>query len=93
MINRRLINKISKERNLKQSTVSGYESSLNKYSEFHNQSLESLLGEAVEEEKNLVPLKERKIKTRLMDFRKYLYQSNLSDKTSMTYFSKVLVFY
>lgn len=93
MINQRLIHKISKERNLKQSTISGYESSLNKYSEFHNQSLEFLLDEAVEEEKNLVPLKERKIKTRLMDFRKYLYESNLSAKTSRTYFSKVLVFY
>ena len=93
MRKKKIINKISKERNLKQSTISGYESSLNKYSEFHNQSLKSLLDEAVEEEKNLVPLKERKIKTRLMDFRKYLAQSDLSAKTSRTYFSKVLVFY
>lgn len=93
MMNRRLIQKIGRERNLKQSTIKGYESSLNKYSEFHNKSLELLLDEAVEQEKNLVHLKERKIKTRLMNFRKYLSQSDLSPKTSKTYFSKVLVFY
>ena len=93
MRNQKIINKICTERNVKKSTMSGYESSLKKYSEFHNRSLEFLLDEAAKEEKMLVPLKERKIKSRLMDFRKYLFESSLSANTSRTYFSKVLVFY
>lgn len=88
-----VIRKICEERNVKESTLNGYESSLNKYSEFHNQSLEFLLDEAITEEKRLIPLKERKIKRRLIDFRRYLFESDLSKNTSRTYFSKVLVFY
>lgn len=88
-----VIRKICEERNVKESTLNSYESSLNKYSKFHNQSLEFLLDEAITEEKRLIPLKERKIKRRLIDFRRYLFESDLSKNTSRTYFSKVLVFY
>ena len=93
MINKKLIDMICQERNIRRSTAGGYESSLNRYSEFHNQSLKFLLDEALNEEQKAVPLKERKIKERLMDFRNYLLESELSTSTSKTYFSKVLVFY
>ena len=61
---------------------------MNKYSEFNNYSLEFLLDEAVEEEKRLIPLKERKIKERLIDFRKYFLESELSANTFQDLFFK-----
>ena len=85
--------KFCKERNIKKSTRTGYESALIKYTNLHEMSLEDLLFEAIDEENNLVPLKKRKIKKRLLDFRNYLFTSDLSPNTSKTYFSKVKTVY
>lgn len=93
MINRKLIKEICKQRNVRKSTQKGYESSLNKYSEFNNLTLENLLKEALTEEKKMIPLKERTIKQRLINYKSYLLESDLSANTAKTYFSKVIVFY
>lgn len=93
MINEIFIKKLCDERNIRQNTIQGYYSSLNKYSEFSEHSLEYLLNEALIEEKQEIPLKNRTIRKRLIDFRKYLINSELSINTSKTYFAKVLVFY
>ena len=63
------------------------------YSDFHNLSIEKLIKEARLEEDERVPLKDRKIKKRLLDFRSYLFNSDLSPNSTKTYFSKVKTFY
>ncbi|MBQ2635961.1 MAG: site-specific integrase [Methanobrevibacter sp.] len=85
--------KFCKERNIKKSTQTGYESALSKYTNLHKMPLEDLLDEAICEENNLVPLKKRKIKKRLLDFRSYLFSTDLSPNSVRTYFTKVLTFY
>ena len=85
------LEKYSRERNIKKSTFKGYESSLKKYEEFNKMTIDDLLEEAMNEE--VIPLKNRMLKKRLIEFRYYLLNSNLTPKTSRTYFSKVISFY
>lgn len=88
-----LFEKFCRDRNIKSSTKKGYDSSLKMYSDFHNLSIEKLIQEARLEEDERVPLKDRKIKKRLLDFRSYLFNSDLSPNSTKTYFSKVKTFY
>jgi len=88
-----LFEKFCKDRNIKSSTQKGYESALNCYETFHNDSIQNLFDEARYEENERIPLKDRKIKKRLTDFRSYLLNSQLSPNTSKTYFSKIKTFY
>ena len=88
-----LFQKFCRDRNIKSSTRKGYDSSLKMYSDFHNLSIEKLIQEARLEEDERVPLKDRKIKKRLLDFRSYLFNSDLSPNSTKTYFSKVKTFY
>lgn len=85
------LNKYSQDRNIKKSTLDGYKSSLKKYVEFNEMSLDELIEEALNEE--VIPLKNRTIKKRLVNFRHYLLNSNLTTKTARTYFSKIIAFY
>ena len=87
------LKKFSHERNIKKSTLKGYESSLNKYTRFNKMTIEELLEEAQNEEKKQIPLKDRTLKKRLIDFRNYLLNSELSTKTARTYFSKIKAYY
>lgn len=82
-----------KERNIKDSTMQGYVSTIKKYEKFHSMSIDDLLNEALVDEEKRIPLKERKIKKRLMDYRTHLLESNMSPNTSKTYFSKIKTFY
>ena len=81
-----------KERNIKQSTVEGYNVALNQYADFQGESIDFLIKEAYSDEENKIPLKDRRIKNRLLDFRNHL-MDNLSSSTSKTYFTKVKTFY
>ena len=85
--------KFCQDRNIKSSTRNGYCSALKLYESFNNESIENLFVEARKEENERIPLKDRKIKKRLLNFRSYLLNSNLSPNTSKTYFSKVKTFY
>ena len=87
------LKKFSHERNIKKTTIKGYESSLNKYTRFNKMTIEELLEEAQNEEKKQIPLKDRTLKKRLIDFRNYLLNSELSTKTARTYFSKIKAYY
>lgn len=89
----KLFQKFCRNRNIKKSTQKGYDSALRLYENFNNESIEKLFAEARNEENKRIPLKDRKIKKRLMNFRSYLLNSNLSPNTSKTYFSKVKTFY
>ena len=86
-----LIKQYSSDKNIKASTREGYTSAIRKYEKFHTKSIEDLLSEAKEEES--LPLNKRKIKRRLIEFRKYLINSSLSNRSAKTYFSKIKAFY
>lgn len=88
-----LFQRFCKERNIKDSTMKGYHSTLKKYEKFHKMSLDELINEAIEDEEKRIPLKERRIKKRLLDYRTYLLESDMSPNTSKTYFSKIKTFY
>lgn len=93
MYSNKLFQKFCQDRNIKSSTRNGYFSALKLYESFNNETIENLFAEACREENERIPLKDRKIKKRLLDFRSYLLNSNLSSNTSKTYFSKVKTFY
>lgn len=73
--------------------MKGYESALKKYISFHKKSIDYLINEAMNDEEKRIPLKERKIKKRLLDYRSFLLTSNMSPNTAKTYFSKLKTFY
>lgn len=89
----KIFNRFCKERNIRWSTRKGYFSSIKKYEEFHKQSISELLEEARVDEDNRVPLRERRIKKRLLNYRTYLLNSNLSTNTVKSYFVKIRTFY
>lgn len=93
MYSNKLFQKFCKDRNIKSSTQNGYSSALKCYENFQENSIENLFEEARFEENERIPLKDRKIKKRLIDFRSFLLNGDLSPNTSKTYFSKVKTFY
>ena len=93
MYRNKLFIKFCEERNIKESTKKGYVSTLKKYTDFHNCSIDKLIKEAIDEENKMIPLKERKLKSRLIDYRNYLLNSDMSSNTVKTYFSKLKTFY
>ena len=58
----KLFQRFCKERNIKESTMKGYRSTLKKYEGFHKKSLDELVEEAIKDEEERTPLKERKSK-------------------------------
>ena len=93
MNSNKLFEKFCKDRNIKLSTRKGYDSAFRLYEDFNSKSIKKLFVEARKEENERIPLKDRKIKKRLLNFRSYLLNSNLSPNTSKTYFSKIKTFY
>lgn len=89
----KIFNKFCKERNVTDSTRTGYWSAIRKYENYHKLTMKELLQEAISEEENNIPLKERKIKQRLISYRTFLLNSNLSQNTVRSYFTKIKTFY
>lgn len=89
----RLFKKFIKDRNLSSSTEKGYYSALKSYSDFTGKTLEELIEEAQYDENELIPLKERRLKSRLLQYRNYLLNNTESSNTVKTYFTKVKTFY
>lgn len=73
-----IFQKFCRNRNIKSSTKKGYDSALRLYENFQGKSIEDLFDEARLEENERIPLKDRKIKKRLIEFRTFLLNSNLS---------------
>ena len=88
-----LFQKFCKDRHIKMSTRKGYKTALGKYADFNNVSIDFLISEAIDDENDRIPLKDRKIKKRLLDFRTHLINSDLSQNSVKTYFSKIKSFY
>jgi len=80
-------------RNLKKSTRKGYETAITLYEKYTGNSIDELINEARLQEEDNIPLKKRKIKTKLINFRTSLIESDLSPNTAKTYFSKIKSFY
>ena len=93
MLNKTLLQKFCTERNLTESTARSYESALKHYIKYHKLSFEDLLQEAKTEENKKIPLKERKIKKRLLEYRSHMQKSKLTPNTIRTYFNKIKTLY
>ena len=93
MYNNKLFRKFCKDRNIKSSTIKGYNSALKHYISFNNMLIDELIKEAIIDEKNKIPLKDRNIKRRLLNYRSFLLNSDMSPNTARTYFSKIKTFY
>lgn len=93
MLDNRLFRKFCRDRNVKESTKHGYFSALSHYTKFHKASLDDLMEEAKKDEEQGLPLKERRIKNRLLRYRNHLIQTSGSPNTVKTYFTRVKTFY
>ena len=89
----RYFTRFCRERNIKQHTINGYRSAINQYMSFCGIPIDELINEAINEEDNRVSLKNRKLKSRLIDFRSFLLDSNLSQTTSKIYFAHIKTLY
>ena len=92
MMSNDLLMDFCKNRNLKLTTVKTYSAAIRKYESFHNNSIKFLINEAISDENTYIPLKNRRIKKRLLNFRNYLI-ANYSINTVRTYFSRIMAFY
>lgn len=92
---KKLLSKFCIQRNIQNSTMKGYEMALKTYASFSKKTLPSLLKEALKEQDNHVPLRETKLKKRLLSYREHLFnfETKLSQRTGKTYLSKVMTFY
>lgn len=78
---RKILNEITLSKNLSSETIRSYEYIITNYTNCHNLSLQQLLDEAEEEENNNIPLRNRKIKQRLIQFKQYLINKNFAVAT------------
>lgn len=93
MYNEKLFIKLVEERNVKKSTIRGYYTSLNSYTNFCEMTLQELYDEAIADEKSIVLLKNRRLKQHLIDYRSYLINKNIASSTIKNYMSKITTFY
>lgn len=90
----KMLDKMMGERNVRDSTAKGYMSTIKMYTEFNQMQLYDLIDEALKEQDAHIPLRESKLKRRLLDYRNYLMNiPEFSQKTAKTYFSKMLTVY
>ena len=88
-----LFNNFCKERNLSPGSVKIYQHALTRYTEFNGMTLQELLDEADNEEDQRIRWKHRQLKTRLIDFRKYLIEYGYAKETINTIMKRVTTFY
>lgn len=93
MINENFFEKFYRDRNIRNSTKKGYNSAIISYEKFHNMAMSELVVEALNEENEGIPLRNRKLKGRLLDYRSHVLNSKLSPNTVRTYFSKIKTIY
>lgn len=74
-----------KEKNIKEQTVTNYSVALKSYTRFHGKTIRDLLIEAMIDEHRKIPLKERRLKRRLINWRTDLLNQTTSRNTIKTY--------
>lgn len=81
-------------RNIKEETIRQYQSTLNKYSQYYDMSIDELIDEAIDEENERIDKRRRSIKTRLLQFRTYLVtEANLRPRTIQKHMMNLYTFY
>ena len=80
------------KRRLKNATMKGYKDTVRIYTTFTDLTLEELLDEARNEEKDRIPWIDRTLKRRLEDFRTYLYDT-YAKKTAKIHFGRIKTIY
>ena len=82
------------ERNLSKETIRGYKSSLKKYCDYYNMTLDELIDEAIDEENDNVDKRRRSIKTRLLQFRTHLItETSLKQSSIRTKMRRIFAVY
>lgn len=81
------------EKNIKAQTVVNYQVAIKSYTKFHDKTIRELLVEAMIDEHRRIPLKERRLKRRLISWRTDLLSQTNSFNTIKTYMNKILAFY
>ena len=82
------------ERDIKEETIKGYRTSVNKYTEYYGMTLEELINEAIQEEDDKVPKRMRSLKQRLLQFRTHLIKEDeLEISTVKTHIGRVITIY
>ena len=87
-----ILQDLAVSRNLAERTERLYRDIIEKYTRFFKTPLAVLLKEAETEEDQKISWKKRKLRTRLLEFRRYLYQNYMLSTAKMN-FSKVLTIY
>ena len=72
MYSNKIFDKFCKERNIKSTTIKGYETAIVKYSEYCKKDIDELIKEALDDEDGRIPLKERKLKERYVSANTYI---------------------
>jgi len=91
-----LVQQFQKERNIRDSTMHGYTSSIGMYIPLCGfKDCKEMITEALTDEKNRVPIKEARITEHLRQYKQYLHDApNVkSSHTLHTYFTKIETFY
>ncbi len=91
--NKKILERYFIERDLAKGTRENTEFILNKYSHIQEKNLEDLLEEAYTEEDNHVPMRRRKIRKRLEEYKIYLIKRKLRPATINTEFNRIRTFY
>lgn len=87
-----LLEEFCSSRNHTYGTRKGYESSLRIYTKFNQMTLFQLLDEAEQEEQERIRWKDRKLRRRLINYRRYLYENYLYS-TANFHLSRIQTFY
>lgn len=92
MNNETILKDFTTTRNLSKGSTYVYRDTIRVYTEYQNKTLYELLKEAEMEEEKGIRWKDRKLKKRLLNFRKYL-QEKYFQNTVKTHFSQILTIY
>lgn len=92
MDNETILKDFTTTRNLSKGSTYVYRDTIRVYTEYQNKTLYELLKEAEMEEEKGIRWKNRKLKKRLLNFRKYL-QEKYYQNTVKTHFSQILTIY
>ena len=87
-----ILENLSQTRNLAFKTKQSYKNAMKIYVLYQNKSFNDLLKEAEYEEEHSIRWKNRKLKQRLINFRKYLHENYLIS-TAKVYFQRILTLY
>ncbi len=90
----KILNQLFLDRNItKKTTQETYIIPTKQYEKVHKKTIEELIQEADKEEEEMIRLKNRKIKTRLLKFRQYMIQQGLSKNTIRIRMTRITTIY